>query len=146
MPAITEVKTIKIKTSTCLKRPVYVRWVNTSGGIDYYPFEFRQTYETTVSDMVRVNLYIQRLSLTNGTHFAPVRTKTKKVVVGAENLTETMYNALQSLHTSPMIEMYIGSKWMEVIADDNSSVRDTFNPANSFECVLILPEEFIVKR
>ena len=125
------------------KNPFYIRWRNPLGGFDYWLFEKRQTFTSATSDTALAERDITDFDDTKGTHKIYRKKASESYLVGATNLTETQWKALNTLRRATMIEALIGSDWVEMLTEDDSGSYMTDKPAADFEIRLYKPEIFI---
>lgn len=121
--------------------PLYVRWVNSLGGIDYWMFSYRQLEADSISEReeytpytigVDVNYLSKTLSLQGD----------KSIIAGASGINTNEYEAIKDVIYSPKVEYYNAEldKWIEVMVDDVELSRDTRSSTHSIEINFKLPQ------
>lgn len=121
--------------------PLYVRWINSLGGIDYWMFSYRQLEADSISEReeytpytigVDVNYLSKTLSLQGD----------KSIIAGASGINTNEYEAIKDVIYSPKVEYYNADleKWIEVMVDDVELSRDTRSSTHSIELNFKLPQ------
>ncbi len=129
-----------IENMTVGTNPFYIRWRNQYGGFDYWLFEKRQVINYAASDTKTVRRDITDFSTARGTHKVYNRKGSKAYLVGATNLNEIRWNALNYIQYSAMIEYWDGVNWIEIIPEDGASELINDKPAGEIEYLFYFPE------
>lgn len=125
----------------CTKNPLYLRWLNTLGGWDYWLFEFNQVHEvTTRTGSLKVS-YVDDISNTYNPSSVLKKSAGKSIVVGAESLSQEEAQGIEDLSHSIEVQMWLGgTAWQTVqIQDGTFQVYQSNYASASVEFQLNLP-------
>lgn len=123
-------------------RPLYVRWVNALGGLDYYMFAKRQTRKPQVSSSSVMRPFVES-NAQSRTNIVPYGVKTgHELTCGAEGLTREEHRSLEWLPFSPYIEYWDAdlSKWIRLTVNKYSGDLDSWEMSRDIEITFALPE------
>lgn len=118
--------------------PFYVRWINTSGGWDFWMFQRREETDE-VEDVSTIQLVAENPKDTQATISL---TASRRVTVGEGLLSKDDYRALVALPRSPRIQWYNEElqTWQTiVIAEGFSAAWNTRNGFGNVEFTFALP-------
>jgi hypothetical protein len=132
-----------LENITAGSNPFYVRWRNPLGGFDYWMFEKRQVINHSVSETKSVLRDLSAFSTARSTHKVYSRKGSLSYLVGATNLTQVRWEALQSIQYSNCVEYWDGVNWIEIIPDDDSQELINDKPAGEIEYQFFFPERQI---
>jgi hypothetical protein len=122
------------------KNPFYVRWINNSGGIDYWMFGNRQIETIKNSDIKTFKPYIENTQTASATDVVVSMEGSKSIKAGAQGLTPNEYDNITKLIFSPRVEWYneAVSRWITLIPTSTFE-RDTNSTRNSLDIDFLLP-------
>ena len=126
--------------------PVYLRWVNTQAGYEYYMFHGRNTYSEEVERGESYEL-AEALSDQEATRAVGQLPPAYSQVVecGAENLEEWEWKMLAGIARSPLVERWNTElrKWEQVTVGDSSQSWDSDSSRGEVSLELTLLKQFI---
>jgi hypothetical protein len=129
-----------IENITTGSNPFYVRWRNQKGGFDYWMFEKRQVITDSTSETKSVHRDLTAFSSVRSTHKVYSRRGSLSYLVGATNLNQVRYDAVNSIRYSSMIQYWDGSNWLEIIPADDKGQLISDKPAGEIEYEFFFPE------
>jgi hypothetical protein len=121
--------------------PFYVRWINRTGGFDYWMFYVNQVYGLNVKSQTTFNPVIDDI-LNAGYMEGEVSKEVERTVsIGAGNLTEIEYNELLNISTSPLVEVWDTEvrKWYRVYVASGKFEYSSRDIRKEIEIELTLP-------
>ena len=122
-------------------QPFYIRWINTLGGVEQYMFSERQIFKPQVKSSSLYEVDIDSVSDAMTNERAYEMTTDCKVIIGADNIEDSIFQELKKIAFSPEIEWYdmrLG-KWVRVSIDKFDTAWNTDHTAHSIEITLTLP-------
>ncbi len=120
--------------------PFYVRWRNPLGGFDYWMFEKRQEITYASSDTKSAKRDLSLFGTARSTHKVYSRKGSLGYLVGATNLTQVRWEALNSIQFSNCVEYWDGTNWLEIYPEDNEQQLINDKPAGEIEYLFFFPE------
>lgn len=117
----------------------YVRWINRFGGWDYWMFDFRQVYESKISDQVLFNPTVYDQQTAKGFFSQVSMSAEETVTVGSGLLSENEFEELSRIVYAPTIERYKNGKWHTVVIDDFDTEADSRVSSKNIEITFKLP-------
>lgn len=122
--------------------PFYVRWLNRFGGIDYWMFEKRQTWQRKQNNIEDFEPYIADFSDSTGTNYVFSKEISEEVIVGADLLTPNEWYEISRILYSPTIQWYDERRaiWIDIMVEKGDVSRFTDAPAHSLEITFLLPQ------
>lgn len=105
---VSEVKTVKVKHD-CFVHPIYLCWLNSLGGWDYWLFEYDHINTLKVSGGEDIQRPIREISTQEIIRETINRTSNKAITVGAENLEKQEFIAISEILDSRQVY------WMRVV-------------------------------
>lgn len=143
---VTESIIIKLDNE-CKDNPIYLRWINTLGGYDYFMFHF--TNEIVFHTKSRGQFEKTYTSLAEKTaSFSRGKKAIKTIIVGAEGLSQNDYDGIYpDLFLSPSIYI-VTAAGLEtpVQITDGSWSMNSRDKVHSLEFELELPEYFTITQ
>lgn len=138
---ISELKEFYYHNQGCFKNPLYVRWLNTLGGWDYWLFEFDQSHGVKTKTETQVQNYVDDIGLVNSDIEVIEKSALPTIRVGAEGLTRDEAQGLEVLGYSVQVEMYLSTgSWQAVrIADGTFRVYRTLIHTSTIEFEIVKP-------
>ncbi len=139
--AITETKKI-IVNNDCRVNPIYLAWVNTLGGWDYWLFEKTQKVNLGTGNIKTSDVYVEDLTKATGTTETVSKQAADKVTLGATVDIET-FNAVRGVIYSPKVLKLVNQdpvKWVTVQVEQTSVSYETKDSTADIEFSIILPE------
>lgn len=148
-PTGTMVEPIEIEVEPCVPaNPMYLRWLNPSGGFDYWMFSKRQIFTDSTSAEKTVQPYIEDLATSFGTDDVISKEVSEEVSVGAEGLTTQQCEGLRYLLRSVFVSRYMGSNegipiWQQIRVKTGSfQIQDNNQLLSDLELKLVLPQPY----
>jgi hypothetical protein len=132
-----------LENITVGSNPFYIRWRNPLGGFDYWMFEKRQVINYAASETKSVKRDISIFSTARSTHKVYGRKGSLAYLVGATNLSQARWDALNSIQYSNCIEYFDGVNWIEIIPDEGTNELINDKPAGEIEYQFFFPERQI---
>jgi hypothetical protein len=129
-----------LENITVGSNPFYVRWRNPLGGFDYWMFEKRQVINHAASETKSTKRDLAYFSTSRSTHKVYSRKGSLSYLVGATNLSQIRWEALNSIQFSNCIEYWDGVNWIEIIPDDGVNELVNDKPAGEIEFQFFFPE------
>lgn len=136
---------ILIDVKYCQDRPLYLCWLNTLGGWDYWMFQHNQMEELTTSDSERFRPHVTDVALINSRDDYYSRKAVKRLTIGADNLTRQQMVGLKDLLTSLKVyEMQQdGTRTTVLVLDGSFDMDETRNDRFSVELEIEYPEKYL---
>jgi hypothetical protein len=143
---VTEKKRIRIDNG-CKPYPVYVNWLNTLGGRDYWLFHQKQKTGLDVKSLGQVEPYTPDIQNAQGYIKDLGRTAVPRLTVGAYVRSEDV-DAIKGILYSPNVVLLAnpdtwqeeGCKWRTIFPDQGSfKLYDTDQTAHTIEISFDLP-------
>ena len=150
MANITETKTVKID-SECKANPIYLTWLNTLGGYDYWLFDKQHSISVNTKSDSKYSYNVDDLENAIGTNDITGKLVANQIKLGARVKAEDM-DGMESLYTSSKVMRLMnpetwevdGAKWQRVIVKTGSllvlntntnflDVKLTIELANTFK-------------
>lgn len=146
---ITEVKTVKIKTSNC-DNPVFLRWINKQGGNSFWLFNRNQSRKTKTNNTDFYEKYVDNLSNTYSNTFL-ISKEAQHTITLLSTVEEEDMDGIVGLYESPRVFMLVnpttwetvGCQWQSVIVKEGSLVFLETNKS-SFDVAIeiLLPKRY----
>jgi hypothetical protein len=122
--AITEIKICKPIYEIC-KNPVWLKWLNTKGGYDYWLFEQRQYITPQAKSLGEFSRYYDDISTQDNTSELLGKEAGDSMQIGCSGVDYNDWLGLKTLFNSKNVQMLInpdtwiddGAKWMTVIVE-----------------------------
>lgn len=132
-------KYIEVENECTPINPFYIRWINQSGGRDYWMFA-RQIINTNVENIETYNQVITEQG-NSATQLLSV-SGVEKIQVSSIQLTPNEYKYLSKIPFSPKIEWFNEElqQWFIIIIDKGELSNDTSAALKSVEFIFKLPE------
>ena len=149
-----ESKVIQLmNTTTAICTPVYLRWLNTLGGYDYYMFFLKDILKGTKS--TTINKFPLRLSTVTGQHDGTRKVVSKSSnetwVIGALSIPIDEYEELLKIYDSVKVDIWIpktetvDGAFLGVTIVDKSNTVPQDEVIMDVEMELLMPETFTQK-
>lgn len=124
------------------RNPMYVRWINQLGGVDYFMFAFRQKENSSVKSTSSYSPVINDTSAARYSSKVYALTSERTITIGAEGLNENEYQALSGIPYSPLIEFFDEKlrKWIGLSVHKFSLDHARADATHSVEMSLLLPK------
>lgn len=139
---ITQPLTLKINRQ-CNDPHVYLKWLNTLGGWDYWRFGYDQIKSISTSDEIRVDRNVLDWQIDDTIADVIKKNGIEKMAFGV-TVGKNKYNGLKGLHTSIKIQMLMNEnpyQWHTVtLATGSFETKRTKNEFSEFKFTLSLPE------
>lgn len=123
----------------CMPRnPLYLRWINQMGGLDYWMFSRRQTVKEDVRSVSFVEQFVENPALVE-TNIAPYATDTDSTVtIGAEGVNDADFSVLKMLPFSRFVQRYdfVTGNWVRVMVSKASNAYNIDMLAHDLELEL----------
>ena len=142
----TETKEI-IYDSACKEYPVYLKWRNELGGVDYWLFDCRYTqsvklFESQLREVVEYDLSV------DGGKLQLLDKKVSSSLTIHHDVTEAQKAGFMSLINSKHIQMYVGFwdnryAWIDVMLSENSFNFNVFNKMYSMKFTINTGELYL---
>ena len=100
----------------------------------------RQRIEKNTANTMLAKRDLTDFASAKSTHKVYHREATEGWICGATNLTETEWTALATIRSSPRVEYWDGTNWLEVYPDDGSDNLINDKPAGEIEITFTFPE------
>ena len=139
MVRISEIKVVRSETCS-YDNPVYLRWINIYGGVDYYLFKKTQDIKTETEERGMYEKYIENFETATEKVKSIGKDFTETWTLGAEMLDLNDYNGCIGLVTSPLVEMYVSGTWFTVVVKKGSWVKTTYSQRHSIEFEIVVPK------
>lgn len=128
---------------------VYLRWLNSLGGLSYGLFETKGKTRTIAASIIPTRYHTQVAS--GGLLPSDIETLSKENIIslsiGRGQVGWDMFEDLEDLTTSIEVLMYdVGSGTFQPVQISNGSAGDRSHVYNDFSCVLTMPQSFTQKR
>jgi hypothetical protein len=122
--------------------PFYVKWINATGGYDYFMFRRRQKIK---QELKNVQVSVPFTGSSDNVYNEEVYgyDVNNSVAAGAENVNRYEFEVLRGLLTSPRMWWFneaVG-KWIRVYLEKGSTQEDTWQTMHSIELEFILPKQ-----
>ncbi|RCH53940.1 hypothetical protein DJ568_15485 [Mucilaginibacter hurinus] len=138
---VTETKEFLVDGS-CRKNPVYLCWLNTLGGWDYWLFDSSQKVDIGISDVKTFDKYIEDYERADVLTETVSKTARTKITLGANSVLISEIEALKGIMYSPKVLLLTGQgpvKWMTVQVDSGSFDYETKHNVADIELSIMLP-------
>lgn len=135
----------EIADYTCTPQaPFFVRWIGDNGAVEQWMFERKQTYKPAVKSSSVFERDIDNVAEAMTNEIAYDITTQNQVVIGAEDVEQSIYEVLKKLPFSPEIEWYREDtgKWIRLVVDKFDSSYDTDSQTHELEITLSLPTRY----
>ena len=139
MARISEIKVVRIVNCDYVN-PVYLRWTNQYGGVDYYLFQKTQDIETQTKERGTYEKYVEDFETATEKVKSIGKDLSETITLGAEMLDLNDYNGCVGIASSELVEMYVGTTWQTVVVKDGSWSKATFDQRHSIEFVITVPK------
>ena len=122
--------------------PFYVRWVNNSGGLDYWMFSVSQDVKTSLKSSSSFRKFYTDTEAERGSSVSYAKEAEDIVTAGSVDLTSEQYQALSAIPFSPMIEWFNEDiqKWVRLSIDKEDNTQITRQTRQTIEITFILPQ------
>lgn len=146
---------VVVDSSTCIldklrsKRLVYLRWLNSLGGLSYGLFEVKGQSRTIASSVRPLRYYSQIASegLIPSDFETLQKANAVSLAIGKGRVGWDRMEDFEDLTTSIEVLMYdIYTGTFQPVQISNGSAADRSRTYNDFSCVVTLPESFTQKR
>lgn len=118
-----EQKTIDVKYP-CSDYEIYLTWLNYLGGMDYWLFTAQKDFGVDIEDVRQTdkNIFIDWADSYNSDRikYDIKRTSRETILVRSQNLTLEQAQGLKYIKTSPLVQMYSGESFKNVLVDNSS--------------------------
>lgn len=125
--------------------PFYLRWISDNGAVEQWMFERKQTYKPAVKSSSTYEKDIENVQDAMTNEIAYDITMQNQIVIGAEDVEQSIYEVLKKLPFSPEIEWYREDtgKWIRLVVDKFDSSYDTDSHTHELEITLSLPTRYV---
>ncbi|RKD19007.1 hypothetical protein BCY91_14110 [Pelobium manganitolerans] len=137
---VTESKKVKINND-CRKFPVYLCWVNTLGGWDYWLFESTQKIDLTTANVKTYDVYNEDLLKASATTETISKEAFEKITLGAVAEKDEFVH-IRNVIMSPKVLLLIGQtpvKWVTVQIEQTSLSYQSKDEQIEFDFSILLP-------
>lgn len=138
---VSETKVINVDNG-CRKYPVYIAWLNTLGGWDYWLYDVTQKVTLDVNGVKTYERFVYDVSTAEGTIETISKDAIDKVIVGDTVDVET-FKSLRNVMFSPKVLLLIGQdpvKWITVQVEAGSLSYETADGTADIEFAILLPK------
>lgn len=138
---ITETKLIKINAE-CRKVPIYLCWLNTLGGWDYWLFDASQKSEISAGNIKTFEKFVDDFENAQGFVETLSKEAQVKITLGDNGLSIDDFHGIKGILYSPkvlMLTVQYPIKWHTVILDSKSFSYETDQSSTDIEFSIILP-------
>lgn len=129
--------------SECPKNPVYIAWINTLGGIDYWLFERKQNITMDITSEGTYQENYTTLADTYGPEKQLKKQAQERMIVITENISASDREALKELYLSNkvfIIDASLNPLKEIIIAPGSFLVSDTSINSSSLQFEILLPK------
>ncbi|MCD7972126.1 MAG: hypothetical protein LUG18_05580 [Candidatus Azobacteroides sp.] len=121
--------------------PFYVRWINQSGGWEYWMFGIRQYHTKSTDNQQFFNPVVWDQAEAKAFTKEIYKDAEEKITVGAEGITNVEFDVLSKIMYASHIEYYQPEtkKWFFLIAESGEIQKDTRNHSQNLEITFLLP-------
>ena len=138
----TQTTSILVEDNCIPDSPLYVRWLNTLGGWDYWMFGVRQFYSSKSEQKEFANRFIESVHNDRRTTDLTNLSVSNFVKAGAGVLSANEFEALKEIEYSPMVDYYDTKQmhWIGCQVSEVANENDTKLMTKSIEITFELPK------
>jgi hypothetical protein len=142
---VSEIKTVEVDQE-CYSNPIYLRWLNSLGGFDYWLFHTMQNYKDTTSNEQVYEKYTEDLGSAEGRGLTMSKDNQGEITLGAEGLTKDQAQGLKYLLRSVKVYMLLDAEtnaWVVVrVKPDSYDYDKTDEMRERIELTILPPQDF----